>query len=92
MSAVHEFLIEAVYQKPSGIDVLVTPGVGVPLGMVMDETAVRWSRSDSTAKKIAANFLNPMIGMPFARFRRGPYYHPETDKVFTLQWNWSFSS
>ncbi len=92
VSAVHEFLVEAVYQKPSGIDVLVTPGLGVPLGILMDETAVSWARSDSSLKKVAANFLNPMLGMPFSRFRRGPYYHPETDKVFTLQWNWQFSS
>ncbi len=92
VSAVHEFLIEAVYEPPSGVDIIATPGFGVPLGILMDETSVEWARSDSTLKKIAAHFINPMIGMPFARFRRGPYYNPENDKVFTLQWNWRFSS
>ncbi len=90
VSAFHEYIAEAVYEPASGIDLIITPGLGVPLGMLMDETSVRWARSSSTPKKIAAYFMNPMLGMPFARFRRGPYYDPAKDPVFSLQWNWNF--
>ncbi len=89
-SAAHEYIAEAVYEIPSGIDIILTPGLGVPLGMLFDETSVRWARSSSTPKKIAAYFMNPMLGMPFARFRRGPYYDPAQDPVFSMNWNWHF--
>lgn len=90
VSAVHEYLIESIYEPPSGIDIILTPGLGVPLGIIMDDTSVQWARSDSGLKRTAAYFLNPMLGMPFARFRRGPYYDPSADNPWTLKWNWNW--
>lgn len=81
MSTVHEYLIESSFEPASGIDLILTPALGVPLGMVADELSVRWVRSDSSARRFFSYVINPMIAMPWSRWRRSVNYDPSRDTV-----------
>lgn len=79
-STIHEYLIEASFEPASGIDIVLTPGLGVPLGLLTDEVSVRWIRSDSRTKRFFGYVINPMLTMPWSRWRRDISYDPRTDR------------
>lgn len=85
VSTVHEYLIETSFEPASGIDLLLTPGLGVPLGILTDEVSVDWARSDSRVKRFAAYVINPFLAMPWARWRRDARFDPRSDRfAFSL--------
>ena len=59
-SFLFEYAIEGLAVQPSGIDLVVTPGIGVPLGMVMEELSEWLIEQDNTAATVGAYVTNPM--------------------------------
>lgn len=80
-STFHEYIIESSFEPASGIDLILTPGLGVPLGILTDEVSVRWVRSDSTTKRVLAYVMNPFLTMPWARWRRDVSWDPRQDRL-----------
>lgn len=80
-STFHEYIIESSFEPASGIDIILTPGLGIPLGMLTDEVSVRWARSDSTTKRVLAYVMNPFLTMPWARWRRDISWDPREDRL-----------
>lgn len=67
-SVLFEYTIEGQYTTPSAQDLVKTAGLGVPLGILMDEFSRKLLRSGSKNKKIAGYVLNPMYLLPWARW------------------------
>ena len=80
-STFHEYIIESSFEPASGIDLLLTPGLGIPLGILTDEVSVRWVRSDSTTKRVLAYVMNPFLTMPWSRWRRDIAWNPREDRL-----------
>ncbi|MEW6777379.1 MAG: DUF3943 domain-containing protein [Bdellovibrionota bacterium] len=80
VSTIHEYLIETSFEPASGIDLIMTPGLGVPMGILTDEVSVRWVKSDSNVKRFFAYVMNPFLTMPWARWRRDIRYDPREDR------------
>ncbi len=59
-STLFEYAIEGIAVQPSGIDLVVTPGIGVPLGIVMEELSEWLIEQDSSVAKVGAYITNPM--------------------------------
>ncbi len=89
VSTVHEYLIETSFEPASGIDLFLTPGLGIPLGILTDEVSVEWARSDSRIKRFSAYVMNPFLAMPWARWRRDIGYDPRSDR-FEFRLSWEF--
>lgn len=59
-SFLFEYAIEGLTVQPSATDLIVTPGIGVPLGMLMEELSEWLIEQDNTAATIGAYVTNPM--------------------------------
>ncbi len=59
-STLFEYAIEGLAVQPSATDLIVTPGIGVPLGMVMEELSEWLIEQDNSAAKVGAYLTNPM--------------------------------
>lgn len=59
-SALFEYTIEGVTQSPSIHDLIITPGVGVPLGIVLEETSDWLVTRDSGFLNAIGYIVNPM--------------------------------
>ena len=59
-STLFEYAIEGLAVQPSLIDLVVTPGLGVPLGMVMEEFSKWLIDQDNTVATVGAYITNPM--------------------------------
>ena len=58
-STLWEFSIEGTVEKPSVIDLLVTPGLGIPLGLYFEKLNANLSKSDSKFKRTLSYLVNP---------------------------------
>ena len=58
-SSLWEFTIEGTVEKPSVIDLIVTPGLGIPLGIYFENLNKELSKSDSFFKKTLSYVINP---------------------------------
>lgn len=58
-STLWEFTIEGTVEKPSVIDLVVTPGLGIPLGLYFEKINIELSESDSKLKKTLSYLINP---------------------------------
>lgn len=58
-SALYEYTVEGFKQSPSLNDIILTPGLGVPLGIVLEETSNRLAKSDSQALRLMSYVVNP---------------------------------
>ena len=58
-STLWEFTIEGTVEKPSIIDLIVTPGLGIPLGLYFEKLNKQLSNSDSFFAKTASYLINP---------------------------------
>lgn len=67
-SVLFEYTIEGQYTTPSAQDLLKTTGLGVPLGLLMDEFSRKLMQVGSKNKKIAGYVLNPLYLLPWARW------------------------
>ena len=56
---VYEYTVEGLKQSPSLNDIIFTPGLGVPLGIVLEETSNRLAKSDSQALRLISYVVNP---------------------------------
>lgn len=59
-SALFEYTIEGVIQSPSIQDLIVTPGIGIPVGVILEETSEWLESRDSGVLKAASYFVNPV--------------------------------
>lgn len=59
-SAMFEYTIEGVAQSPSIHDLLVTPGVGVPVGIILEETSSWLISTDNGFLNAMGYVVNPM--------------------------------
>ena len=59
-STLFEYAIEGLAVEPSLIDLVVTPGLGVPIGMVMEELSGWLIEQDNSAARVGAYITNPM--------------------------------
>ena len=59
-STLFEYTIEGVIQSPSVQDLIVTPGLGVPLGVILEETSEWLESRDSGFLKAASYIVNPI--------------------------------
>ena len=59
-STLFEYTIEGVIQSPSIQDLIVTPGVGVPVGIILEETSEWLESQDSGFLKAASYIVNPV--------------------------------
>ena len=58
-STLWEFTIEGTVEKPSLIDMVVTPGLGIPLGVFFEDINKSLSHSESTFKRTLSYVVNP---------------------------------
>ena len=58
-STLWEFTIEGTVEKPSIIDLVVTPGLGIPLGLYFEKINIELYESDSKLKKTLSYLINP---------------------------------
>jgi hypothetical protein len=58
-STLFEYAIEGWAVRPSGLDLIVTPALGVPLGWTMEQLSEWLIEQDSKAAKVAAYITNP---------------------------------
>ncbi len=58
-STLFEYGIEGWAVRPSGVDLIVTPALGVPLGWTMEQLSEWLIEQDSTAAHVAAYVANP---------------------------------
>jgi uncharacterized protein DUF3943 len=59
VSALYEYTVEGWMQPPSITDLILTPGIGVPLGMVLEETSNLLAESDSQLIRGLSYVFNP---------------------------------
>lgn len=59
-SALFEYTIEGVIQSPSVQDLIVTPGIGIPAGVILEETSEWLESQDSGILKAASYIVNPV--------------------------------
>ncbi|MEQ9619565.1 MAG: DUF3943 domain-containing protein [Deltaproteobacteria bacterium] len=59
-STLFEYAIEGTVIEPSGVDLVVTPALGVPLGWTMEKLSEWLIEQDSKAAQAAAYVANPM--------------------------------
>jgi len=59
-STLWEFTIEGTVEKPSVIDLVVTPGLGIPLGLYFEKINIELYESDSKLKKTLSYLINPV--------------------------------
>jgi hypothetical protein len=58
-SALYEYTVEGWAQPPSITDLVITPGLGVSLGIVLEETSNRLAKSDNEFLKALSYVVNP---------------------------------
>jgi len=58
-SALYEYTVEGFKQSPSLNDIILTPGLGVPLGIVLEETSNQLAKSNSQALRLMSYVVNP---------------------------------
>ena len=58
-SALYEYTVEGLRQSPSLNDIILTPGLGIPLGIVLEEASNRLAKSDSQALRLMSYVVNP---------------------------------
>lgn len=59
-STLFEYAIEGLAVQPSLVDLVVTPGIGVPMGMVMEEVSEWLIEQDNSVATVGAYLTNPM--------------------------------
>ncbi len=59
-SFLFEYGIEALTVQPSMVDLVVTPGLGVPIGMAMEELSAWLIEQDNSVATVGAYLTNPM--------------------------------
>lgn len=59
LSALFEYTVEGWMQSPSLTDLILTPSLGVPLGIVLEETSNLLAKSDSQFIRALAYLVNP---------------------------------
>ncbi len=59
-STLFEYTIEGVIQSPSIHDLVITPGIGVPAGIILEETSNLLASSDSGFLNALGYVINPM--------------------------------
>lgn len=59
-SALFEYTIEGVIQSPSIQDLIVTPGIGIPAGVILEETSEWLESQDSGFLKAVSYIVNPV--------------------------------
>ena len=59
ISALYEYTVEGWMQSPSLTDLIATPGIGVPLGIVLEETSNLLAQSDSQFIRALSYVVNP---------------------------------
>jgi hypothetical protein len=59
LSALYEYTVEGWMQPPSITDLVVTPGLGVPLGIVLEETSNLLAESDNQFIRALSYAVNP---------------------------------
>lgn len=60
MSTLFEYTIEGWQQSPSFNDIIATPGIGVPLGIILEETSNWLAKSDHQFLRAMSYIVNPM--------------------------------
>tara|TARA_B100000029_G_scaffold515749_1_gene624470 strand:+ start:96809 stop:98191 length:1383 start_codon:yes stop_codon:yes gene_type:complete len=58
-SSLWEFAIEGTVEKPSTIDLLITPGLGIPLGIYFEKVNKKLEESPSKFNKTLSYIINP---------------------------------
>ena len=59
-STLFEYTIEGVIQSPSIQDLIITPGIGIPAGIILEETSEWLESQQSGFLKAASYFVNPI--------------------------------
>jgi uncharacterized protein DUF3943 len=59
LSALYEYTVEGWMQPPSITDLILTPGLGVPLGMILEETSHLLAESDNQFIRALSYVVNP---------------------------------
>lgn len=59
-STLFEYTIEGTVETPSGIDLIATPGIGVPLGYMAENVSNWLMKKDNVIAEVAARLINPM--------------------------------
>ncbi len=59
-STLFEYTIEGVIQSPSIHDLVITPGIGVPAGIVLEETSNWLESTNSGVLKAVSYVINPV--------------------------------
>lgn len=60
MSTLFEYTIEGWQQSPSFNDIIVTPGIGVPIGIILEETSNWLAESNNQFLRAMSYIVNPM--------------------------------
>jgi hypothetical protein len=84
-SALYEYTVEGLKQSPSLNDLIVTPGLGVPLGMILEETSNQLSKSNSQALRLISYLVNPTRAIiPDGRIA----WHNLLGRTVSFQFSW----
>ncbi len=85
LSALYEYTVEGWMQPPSLTDLILTPGLGVPLGMALEETSNLLAGSDNQFIRALSYIVNParvfILDGEVA-------WHTLLGRTVTLQFSW----
>lgn len=59
-STLFEYTVEGTVERPSGVDLIMTPLIGVPIGFMADITSDWLMEKDNIFAEVAARLINPM--------------------------------
>jgi uncharacterized protein DUF3943 len=85
LSALYEYTVEGWMQSPSITDLILTPGLGIPLGIVLEETSNLLAESDNQFIRGLSYAVNPArVFIPDGQIA----WHTLLGRTVTLQFSW----
>jgi hypothetical protein len=85
LSALYEYTVEGWMQPPSITDLILTPGLGVPLGIILEETSNLLAESDSQLIRALSYVFNPTrVFIPDGKVA----WHTLLGRTIAFQFNW----
>ncbi len=77
-STLFEYTVEGLVETPSLVDLIFTPGLGVPVGYVAEKTSGWLMKKDNIFAQVAGRIINPMQNV--VRDRKIVLFNPLTGK------------
>ncbi len=81
-STLFEYTVEGLVETPSLVDLVSTPGVGVPMGILLEESSNWLVSTDFVPAKILGHILNPMRN--FVHDRQIGVYNPFSKQFMSV--------